>query len=480
MANLTFTGSVSSDWNVAGNWTPSGPPGAADGAVVSGSPAVISGGSSDIVAGLDVQANRALAVGGSTLFGGSGTGSLDVDGIAYIDPGAVLVGSDGSTFQAINIDNAVGGAIGGGGTFIVAAAPGGIPYVPSAGNIENGGVIRADGADFGLGALTLTANTISYPGGSFEIWGGSTLELNAFTYQPLDVVPSQHQVPGPAVLEVDQTGFGGTIAIANGLSLDLFLAAGQVATGATISGATLDIATGGTTEPIALAGSGYTASLLQDGSGGGTRAEIALSPVCYRRGTRLATPGGLRAIEDLVPGDRVLTVDGTVREIVWIGRRRVDCRRHPKPERVWPVRIRKSAFGRGAPSRDLYLSPQHAIFAEGVLIPVKVLVNGDSIAQVPMDHVEYLHVELERHSVLLAEGLPAESYLDTGDRGTFDNAAGAATALFPDFARWVWDARACAELKVVGSEVAAVRKRLARKPPGQAAAPARTFRMRAG
>ncbi len=64
--------------------------------------------------------------------------------------------------------------------------------------------------------------------------------------------------------------------------------------------------------------------------------------------------------------------------------------------------------------------------------------------------------------MVLAEGLPAESYLDSGDRAMFENGGGA-LVLHPDFSRWAWDARACAEIKVVGPEVEAVRLKLARR-----------------
>jgi len=71
------------------------------------------------------------------------------------------------------------------------------------------------------------------------------------------------------------------------------------------------------------------------------------------------------------------------------------------------------------PARPLVLSPDHAVFTDGVLIPVRYLINGASIAQIPTERVGYWHVELERHDVLLAEGLPCESYLDTGKSRRF-------------------------------------------------------------
>ena len=90
------------------------------------------------------------------------------------------------------------------------------------------------------------------------------------------------------------------------------------------------------------------------------------------------------------------------------------------------------------------------------LIPVKHLINGSSIVQVPLDAVSYYHVELSRHSVLLAEGLPVESYLDVGDRTSFENGGGP-IALYPDFASRMWEAGGCAPLVVTGEALEAAR-----------------------
>ena len=79
--------------------------------------------------------------------------------------------------------------------------------------------------------------------------------------------------------------------------------------------------------------------------------------VCFRAGTRIATPGGDIAVERLKVGDRVLTHSSGEMPITWIGRRAIDCRRHPDPFRVLPVRVAADAFGPGLPRRDLFLSP---------------------------------------------------------------------------------------------------------------------------
>jgi len=154
-----------------------------------------------------------------------------------------------------------------------------------------------------------------------------------------------------------------------------------------------------------------------------------------------------------------VTASGATAPIVWLGRRHLDCTRHPEPRTVWPVRIRAGAFGPALPARDLMVSPQHAIHAEGVLVPIRFLVNGLNVVQETVATVEYYHVELERHDLLIAEGLASESYLENGDRGMFENGDGT-MQLHPDFSAWTWDARACAELRIVGPEVDAIRATL--------------------
>jgi hypothetical protein len=180
---------------------------------------------------------------------------------------------------------------------------------------------------------------------------------------------------------------------------------------------------------------------------------------CLCTGTRILTDRGEVAVEALRAGDRVASAFGGTASVTWIGHRRVDCRRHPRPHDVWPVRVRQGAFADRQPCRDLFLSPDHAVFVGGVLIPVRYLINGATIVQEPADAVTYWHVELPRHDILLAEGLPCESYLDTGNRAAFENGAGP-TMLHADFARRVWQEEACAELVMDGPELQAVRSLL--------------------
>jgi hypothetical protein len=180
---------------------------------------------------------------------------------------------------------------------------------------------------------------------------------------------------------------------------------------------------------------------------------------CFAAGTRIATVCGPVTAENLRIGDLAATESGALRPVAWIGHRRIDCRRHPRPQDVRPVRIAAHAFGLGRPARDLRLSFDHAVFVDGVLIPVRHLLNAATVRQEAAAAITYWHVELDRHDVLLAEGLPAESYLDTGNRAAFANAGRAVTA-HPDFARGIWGRQGCAPLVAAGPARERVHRRL--------------------
>jgi hypothetical protein len=192
---------------------------------------------------------------------------------------------------------------------------------------------------------------------------------------------------------------------------------------------------------------------------------FALAAPCFRAGTLIRTDRGEVPVEALRIGDLVHTRASGVGAIKWIGHRRIDCRRHPDQRLVLPVRIGAGAFADGMPCRDLWLSPDHAVAVDGALIPIRLLVNGATIVQETNSrHVHYCHIELERHDILFAEGLPAESYLDTGNRRMFTN-ADAPLSLHPDLAEANEQVRraagSCAKLAVRADEVEPIWQRLA-------------------
>ena len=143
---------------------------------------------------------------------------------------------------------------------------------------------------------------------------------------------------------------------------------------------------------------------------------------CFVAGTRIATPNGAVAVESLAAGDLVLAADGRAMPVRWLGRS-VVSRVHADPLQVLPVRIKAGALAENVPSRDLLVSPSHAIRVGDVLAQAGALVNGTSIVReqdVP-PVFSYYHLELDTHALVVAEGAPAESYLEGVEDIGFQN-----------------------------------------------------------
>jgi len=189
------------------------------------------------------------------------------------------------------------------------------------------------------------------------------------------------------------------------------------------------------------------------------------APVCFTTGTLIRTARGEVAVEDLRVGDRAVTASGALRPVTWIGHRTLAGNGAALPHDQQPIHVRAGAFGAGLPTRDLRLSPGHPVLvgadangAGGHLVPIMCLINGTTIAREPVASVTYWHVELDSHDILLAEGLPAESYLDWGDRPFFTEASDHALHN-PDFVVPGLAAR-CRPVAVDGPVVEAERARL--------------------
>ena len=153
--------------------------------------------------------------------------------------------------------------------------------------------------------------------------------------------------------------------------------------------------------------------------------KIGALPVCYLRGTCIRTPAGERRIEELKIGDQVVTLSGESKPIKWIGRQRFTKSSERWPKDFEPIRIRRFALDERTPHRDLYVSPNHAIYIDGVLIPAKYLINGLNITQCApagTNVINYFHIELSDHDVIYAEGAPAETFGSLREaRDQFDN-----------------------------------------------------------
>ena len=227
---------------------------------------------------------------------------------------------------------------------------------------------------------------------------------------------------------------------------------------------TITVVESGKTESFTLDNPGSSTFFARsDGNGGTLIDDVA----CYCAGTQVRTEAGERPVEALAIGDRLVTASGAHRPVRWIGRRHLDLTRHPDPIAARPVRVSAGAFGEGLPVRDLWMSPGHCLFVEGVLIPIRSLINDASVVQVAVTEVTYWHVEFDSHDLILAERLPAESYLDTGNRWAFENGDGP-MALHPHFEPLDAEDHAagkCARVVSRGPEVQAARALLAARLP---------------
>jgi len=149
------------------------------------------------------------------------------------------------------------------------------------------------------------------------------------------------------------------------------------------------------------------------------------NPHCFLKGTQIRTAQGERAIEDLQIGDLVLTVAGEAKPVRWIARMRFERDGQASwSDAAAPIKIARGAFNGDLPHSDLYVSFGHRFLINGLLIPACDLVNGSSITRInsaSSDVLEYLHIELEDHDVILASGVPAETLEGNASRKEFDN-----------------------------------------------------------
>lgn len=146
--------------------------------------------------------------------------------------------------------------------------------------------------------------------------------------------------------------------------------------------------------------------------------------VCFLEGTLILTTDGETPVEALREGELLVTADGRTVPVKWMGRQTLSAR-FGTPERLLPVRIRASALADNVPCRDLVVTSDHGILVDGVMAQAGSLVNGVTIERVPMSEMPEIftcwHIETDAHEVVVAEGAPAETFIDNVSRQAFDN-----------------------------------------------------------
>jgi hypothetical protein len=307
-------------------------------------------------------------------------------------------------------------------------------YIGGGGTVTNAGTI---GAASVFGAIDLVGgfNTrvIADPGAVFQgqVQGGQN--LNPGTVSVLELAPGTSagalagigtsflnfgsiQFDPGAIWTISGLEGGSVGGLASGEEItgfvpgDTIVLTGVTTTATALTNGTLELSDG---HSLLFPGTTYSfAQFSTTNTGGNTDITLA----CFRAGARVLTDAGEAPVETLRPGMRVVSLtDRRAVPVTWVGTRTL--------ARTPVVRIAAGAFGGDAPRCDLFLSPDHAVYVAGVLMPVRHLVNCASIAEIGGADVMYVHIELAAHAVLLADGLPAESYLDTGNRAAFDASA---------------------------------------------------------
>lgn len=139
---------------------------------------------------------------------------------------------------------------------------------------------------------------------------------------------------------------------------------------------------------------------------------------CFLAGTRIATADGEVAVEDLCPGDRILTADGRLQPVRRVGRRMVATAFLPEPQR--PVLVPAGALLAGLPARDLRLTADHGLALDGLLVQAGALAGLAGIRRLTAAELgpcfEVFHVETAEHELLLAEGVAAETLVERAGR----------------------------------------------------------------
>lgn len=378
----------------------------------------LSGATAEIPTGVNsIQTISAIAGGTSIIDSGAlvnsvflSSGNATVNSGASINTLTIMSGASGVLMSGASVQN-------------VMVNSGG--WVSGAQISNNGSMTVASGG-------TALQTVVSYDAGT-----GSHVS------DPYTMLQSSAYVSGATIVGADPTGgptaLGGLLTIASGATLintsmgynariritgqnydnnGTVFVSNNILT--VIEGATNG--SGGQTWVMSLSGNydpnGF--SLADDGQGN----TVVVYYKCFLPGSMIRTPKGEKAVERLRKGEQVCVyVDGKeeVREITAVIQRRarVDVSK-PQDMAGWSVLVSKDAFGPGLPNKDLSVTPEHCFYFEGRFVPARMLINGTSIrydySQVEYD---YYHVKTEPHSVIWANDVLTESWLDTDVQDIF-------------------------------------------------------------
>jgi len=430
------------------------------------SSSLINSGGTELVFSEGAAANTSVQSGGylfvlpgAIVSGTSGSGSVISTGILYIDSpiggtSEFLISGNNSVYQfeteyVLSSGNIPTGGVYFGGTLDVLAG------TASSIDIYNGGVENLSGGVAydtvilsggtenigGYGNLysAVGANTTIESGGYLQLEVGGTL-TGSLVFEGsgsqlyFDDLAGNLGIPwvtSDTIPVIDGFGTGDEIEISN-----------MSVSSASVSNGTLYLDENNGNGGLALSFGNSSSDqfvitttggeLIIEGSTLGNSNVPVLDVACFLKGTNILTPTGNMPVEKLKIGDMVETYNGEKKPIKWIGYSHYVNLGHDGRLELSPILICKDAISDDIPKRDLYLSPGHAVVINKKLIHAARLINGKTIMQdFNVSEINYYHIELEQHEVILAENCPVETFMDEYFRNQFQN-SNEFYSLYPD------------------------------------------------
>ena len=313
--------------------------------------------------------------------------------------GGAINALTGATF------NADGGTIAMSGSSAISALSG------STYNISNGGTLVLNDVQGQSAISALGGSSVNFGdgGGTLLIEPGSNVSIIAFqSINGFDNPGSTIEIPGATkIVSVSNNNGNTNILTDNGKTI-------------TVQGDFYDYKAQNNLYQSSQDGNLYISSTPQNN----TETDGVL--VCFLSGSMIRTSEGDMPVEDIQIGDQVIAFDwknnkDVTRSVVWVGKAHATVRPELHDDEAgWPVRVLKDAIADGVPYKDMLITAEHCLFFKDRFVPVRMLVNGVSIFyDKSITSYDYYHVETEQHSVITADGMLTESYLDTGNRSSF-------------------------------------------------------------
>ncbi|ATI12916.1 hypothetical protein CPF11_11035 [Acetobacter pomorum] len=307
---------------------------------------------------------------------------------------------------------------------------GGTIKLENAANLSVNTSLDTTTIDFGGNSTNSGHNTVTLGSGSYSIKNitnfspdDSIVIKNQYGYTNVEWVKTGANTY--SLLGVDQYGNTSTSAGNNYIATNVsFAQSGMDKAGNPTYYTPSDLYGGGTTGTITSGE--FVGDTFYLGSGLSSNSDNTMVITCFLSCSMIRTPEGDVAVEDIQIGDEVLAFDWknnkeVTRPVVWVGKAHAVVRPGlPDDEAGYPVRVLKDAIADGVPYKDMLITAEHCLFFEDRFVPVRMLVNGVSIFyDKSITSYDYYHVETEQHSVIQADGMLTESYLDTGNRSSF-------------------------------------------------------------